>query len=602
MSAKTETELQPEFSAAPAIASSNRGGRSKLGGLSLRMRLLLLLAVAILPAVVAATITAITRYEAGLAETRANLRALSVLAVNRHLETLAETNRMLQTMANLPDIVSFDAQNCSLLLARQFGDREGALARRYTNITAVDANNTIRCSALPMESGRKYSNPTQLKTVLGTKAFAIGGLTVGGFSGARLLSAAAPLIATDGRAVGVIATGIRADYLESQFQAYKLPEGSKLALVDGSGGTLLNRGDGNWQMPAAPVIAAALAGGEREFQHDAGGQPYLVVLDRIGNYDMFVLAALPSNAATDAVTGRLVTDIGEIFLFALLAALGVLAGAQFLVLAPIARFRHAVRAYRRDGSGFAFDGASAPVEIADLAQDFESMARDVDARQENMKALLRQRDLLVRETNHRVKNNLQIVASLLSLQSRRISDPGAKMQFDLARQRVATLALLHRHLYEQRDTETVNLRSFFTQLMAQLVSAYGQRAQTSVSVVDMRVPPSVAIPLGLIVTEAVTNAMKYAFPDSRRGKIDLSVRIENGRGQLILRDDGVGMHDSAGSDSGMGDVLMRGFAEQVSGAFTVDEAPGGGTRIALDFDPGEPPERPDPDDETPVAN
>ncbi len=597
MSAKTAIEDGQSASVEPAGAPLT-SGRAKFGGLSLRVRLLLLLAVAILPAVVAGTITAITHYRAGLAETRANLRALSVLAVNRHLETLAETSRLLQTMASLPDIVSFDAQRCSDLLARQYGDRDGELASRYTNITVIDSDNTIRCSALPMEPGRKYSNPRQLQAVLKSKAFNIGGLTIGGFSNMRLLSAAAPLVAADGRVVGAIATGIKAGYLESQFQAYKLPEGSKLALVDGEGNTLLNKGDYSWPMPTAPVVAAALVQGEREFYHVADGRTYLVVLDQIGDYDMFVLAALPSDTATDAVTGRLVTDIGEILLFALLAAMGVLFGAQFLVLAPIARFRRAVRAYRQDGSGFAFDSASAPIEIAELAADFASMARDVDARQENMKTLLRQRDLLVRETNHRVKNNLQIVASLLSLQARRISEPGAKAQFDLARQRVATLALLHRHLYEQRDTETVNLRSFFTQLMAQLISAYGQRAQSSVSVVDIRVPPSVAIPLGLIVTEAVTNAMKYAFPGGRRGKIELSVTIDEGRGHLLLRDDGIGIDNHAGSESGIGDVLMKGFAEQVSGTLTVDQAPDGGTRIVLDFDLGEPPERPDPPDDT----
>jgi two-component sensor histidine kinase len=167
---------------------------------------------------------------------------------------------------------------------------------------------------------------------------------------------------------------------------------------------------------------------------------------------------------------------------------------------------------------------------------------------------------------------------------------------------VATLALLHRHLYEQRDTETVNLRTFFTQLMAQLLSAYGQRARSVVSVVDMRVPPSVAIPLGLIVTEAVTNAMKYAFPDSSTGQIELTVTIANGRGHLVLRDNGIGIGDDVGGDrSGMGDILMRGFADQVAGDLKVDEAPGGGTRIQLEFDPGEPPERAEAADDTTMA-
>ncbi|MGE0154644.1 MAG: sensor histidine kinase [Reyranellaceae bacterium] len=581
-----------------AIQAPDGDGRRSFRGLSLRLRLLLLLALAILPAVVAGSIMALTRYEADLSATRAKLRALSILAVNRHLQTLAETNSLLQTVAQLPDIVSLDAGRCSPVLKKVHAD----LAGRYTNLIAVTPDSVVRCSALAMEPERRYSNPADVRKVLSRRNFTVGGVTVGGFSGERLVSAAAPIATADGAVVGVIATGIKASFLNSQFNAYQLPDGSQLALVDRQGEALLSAGSESWRLPAPNAIVAALASGRLEFQHQAGAQPYLVVLNEIGDYDMFVLAALPSEAATGPVMLRLMTDIGVILAFTLLAGIGILIGAQLLVLAPIARFRRAVRDYRRHGGPFRFPAGGAPPEIAELAAEFDSMARDVELRQDNMKSLLRQRDLLVRETNHRVKNNLQIVASLLSLQSRRISEPAAKMQFDLARQRVATLALLHRHLYEQRDTETVNLRSFFGQLVAQLLAAYGQRARCAVSVVDMRVPPSVAIPLGLIVTEAVTNAMKYAFPDNRTGRIELRVSIVDGRGHLVLQDDGVGMNgDDGGDRSGMGDILMRGFADQVSGELKVDEAPGGGTRIQLDFDPGEPPERPDAHDDTTLA-
>lgn len=594
MSAKTAETALPTDKASAAASLRPRSAR-----LSLRLRLLLLLALAILPAIVAGTITAITRYEADLSETRAKLRALSVLAVNRHLQTFAETNRLLQTIAQLPQIVSLDPERCSPVLARVYAD----LADWQTNLVAVAPDKTIRCSALPMPPGRLYSNPVELQDVLAKRRFIVSGISVGGFSGERLISAAAPILGPNGTPIAAIVTGIRASYLNSQFNAYQLPEGSQLALVDRRGNAVLGAGSEQWRLPAPETIVRSLATGQMEFQHEAGEQPYLVVLHEIGDYGMFVLAALPTGATIEPITTRLLTDIGEIFAFTLLAGIGVLIGAQFLVLAPIGRFRRAVRGYRENGSTFAFDETGAPPEIAELAAEFRTMAQDVENRQENMKGLLRQRDLLVRETNHRVKNNLQIVASLLSLQSRRISEPGAKAQFDLARQRVATLALLHRHLYEQRDTETVNLRSFFTQLMSQLLSAYGQRARSVVSVVDMRVPPSVAIPLGLIVTEAVTNAMKYAFPDNRQGQLELIVTIANGRGHLTLRDDGIGVGEEVGGDrTGMGDILMRGFADQVSGTLNVDEAPGGGTRIQLDFDPGEPPERPESADDATIAD
>lgn len=597
MSEKTETEspADPASGAAPAAAEERRFGR-----LSLRVRLLLLVVVATMPAIVASTITAFTRYDAGLTETRANLRALSILAVNRHLETLAETNRLLQTVAKLPEVIALDPRRCPVVLARLHAE----LSNRYTNIAVVDRSGTIRCSALPMEPGRKYSNPDQLKAAFDRNRFVIDGVAIGGFSGERLLSAATPIGATDESPDAVVTTGIKANYLNAIFDSYQLPPGSQIALVDRRGESLADNSSEAWRLPSPQTIVSAIVSGQREFPHDAGGQPYLVVLNPIGDYDVFVLAALPGEIATGVVTWRLVVDMGQILAFSLLAAIGVLLGARFLVLAPIARFRHAVRAYRRDGQSFAFDDRQAPQEIVELADEFANLAHAVEARQENLQSLLRQRDLLVRETNHRVKNNLQIVASLLSLQSRRISEPAAKAQFDLARQRVATLALLHRHLYEQRDTETVNLRSFITQLMAQLIAALGHRAQADVSVPEIRVPPSIAIPLGLIVTEAVTNAIKHAFPGEKLGRLELTVTIANGRGLLVLQDDGVGLPDADAlrSAHGIGDVLMRGFADQVAGTLQVDTAPGGGTRITLDFQLEEPLERLDESSEDSSAN
>ncbi|MGE0658051.1 MAG: sensor histidine kinase [Reyranellaceae bacterium] len=595
MSAKTESDAPDEPSAGAAGPDRQPPHTARL---SLRVRLLLLVVLATVPAIVASTVTAFTRYESDLNGIRANLRALSILAVNRHLETLAQTNSLLQTVARLPEIVSLDAQRCPVVLSRLHGE----FAERYTNIAVVEREGAIRCSAVPIEPGRKYSNPEQLRTTLAQNRFVIGGIIVGGLSGERLLSAATPIGNAGGPPESVVITGIRASYLNGIFDSYQLPAGSQIALVDKSGEPLANPSTEAWRLPSPSRIVAALASGTREFAHDAGGQPYLVVLNPIGDYDVYVLAALPSDVATGPVTWRLIIDMGQILAFALLAAIGALLGARYLVLSPIARFRGAVRAYRRDGRSFSFERAKAPQEIVELADEFATMARDVEARQENLQALLRQRDLLVRETNHRVKNNLQIVASLLSLQSRRITEPGAKAQFDLARQRVATLALLHRHLYEQRDTETVNLRTFFEQLMVQLVAALGHRARYEVDVPDFRVPPSIAIPLGLIVTEAVTNTIKYAFPDGRQGSVRLTVTIANGRGHLAIEDDGIGLGGDSSAGHGMGDVLMRGFADQVSGTLSVDAPAGGGTRISLDFQLEEPAETSDEASDAPARD
>ena len=143
------------------------------------------------------------------------------------------------------------------------------LADWQTNLVAVAPDKTIRCSALPMPPGRLYSNPVELQDVLAKRRFIVSGISVGGFSGERLISAAAPILGPNGTPIAAIVTGIRASYLNSQFNAYQLPEGSQLALVDRRGNAVLGAGSEQWRLPAPETIVRSLATGQMEFQHEA---------------------------------------------------------------------------------------------------------------------------------------------------------------------------------------------------------------------------------------------------------------------------------------------------------------------------------------------
>ncbi len=194
----------------------------------------------------------------------------------------------------------------------------------------------------------------------------------------------------------------------------------------------------------------------------------------------------------------------------------------------------------------------------------------------------------MQEIHHRVKNNLQVVASLLNLQASRIRQPEARAEFQSARDRVRTLATLHRHLYAHGELHTINMREFLIELCSQLFQAMGEKAgerlRLEIEAPELKMSSDQAVPLALIVTEAVSNAVKYAFPGGRRGSISVHLTADHGHAELDIFDDGVGIpagrvETEAGTRDGIGIQLIRGFARQLGATLQVEE--GHGTRYKV---------------------
>ena len=189
-----------------------------------------------------------------------------------------------------------------------------------------------------------------------------------------------------------------------------------------------------------------------------------------------------------------------------------------------------------------------------------------------------------------MKNNLQIVASLLNLQASRIRLPEAKAEFQSARDRVRALATLHRHLYAHGEVHTINMRSFLVELCGQLFQAMGEsegaRIALDIEAPERRRLSDQAVPLALIVTEAVSNALKYAFPGGRHGRIRVHLTEEGGSVRLEIQDDGVGIpagrsETETGTRDGIGLQLIRGFSRQLGATLDVQE--GCGTRYVVNL-------------------
>ncbi len=291
---------------------------------------------------------------------------------------------------------------------------------------------------------------------------------------------------------------------------------------------------------------------------------------------------------TEAVN-VLLLRAGETALLLLAGLTAVVLGADVAFGAPLRRLSRAVSRWQAGEAFIPGDMTGAPDEVQQLAASFKEATHTLRMKQAELARAEEQQNLLVLEVHHRVKNNLQVIASLLNLQASRIRVPSAKAEFQAARDRVRALATLHRHLYSDGQLHSINMRSFLTELCGQLFQAMGEQEGTRIELVieapELRMSSDQAVPLALIVTEAVTNSVKYAFPGGRAGRVSVTLTVDDGWLNLLITDDGVGIpsgkgETESGTRDGIGLQLIRGFSRQLGGTLSVDEE-GGGTRYAV---------------------
>jgi PAS domain S-box-containing protein len=205
--------------------------------------------------------------------------------------------------------------------------------------------------------------------------------------------------------------------------------------------------------------------------------------------------------------------------------------------------------------------------LRDMSKELE---RRVEARTRELKAALTEKEVLLKEIHHRVKNNLQVISSMLNLQAMHISDPSAQAVFAESQGRVQSIALVHETLYESQDLSSVNFAEYIHTLVTTIMQAQMHPDRNIATVIDsdgVLLPVSCAIPCGLIVNELVTNSLKHAFPNRSSGVIRVSLHTRDGdRVELVVADDGVGLKPDLDPRrvTSLGLDLVYTFAEQLS--------------------------------------
>src|SRR6476469_6000291 len=248
--------------------------------------------------------------------------------------------------------------------------------------------------------------------------------------------------------------------------------------------------------------------------------------------------------------------------------------------------------------GLRSDASEFPVEISLSPIDTEegvlvsAAIRDISDRKRvetKLRASLQEKEVLLKEIHHRVKNNLQIVSSMLNLQMDQLSDAKAIGLFKESQNRVRSIALFHEKLYQSRDLGRVEIAEYLKALAHDSFATYGVNPDDIVLAVhtkDIPLGVDAAISCGLIVNELVSNSLKHAFPGRRQGQVEVILRSDGSDVVLEVADNGVGIPASLDvhGASTLGLTLVAIFTEQVGGAMDLTREEG--TRFSLRFTPG----------------
>ncbi len=230
--------------------------------------------------------------------------------------------------------------------------------------------------------------------------------------------------------------------------------------------------------------------------------------------------------------------------------------------------------------------------IRDLQDDdlgFVCIAQDITDLKEvenELRTSLNEKEVLLKEIHHRVKNNLQVISSLLNLQARHLKDPEAQIVFRESQDRVKSMALIHETLYQSKDFSKIKFDEYIQKLIAYISRSYKvtpQSVKIDHAIGDIALDIDSAVPCGLLINELVSNALKHAFPEGRKGKVTVVLDCIENDYRLIVSDDGVGFaaKTEIGKSNSLGLKLVASLTDQLGGQLELCHAVG--TKFTITF-------------------
>lgn len=462
-------------------------------------------------------------------------------------------------------------EQCAELL-RNFVQRSGT----YSHAGFVPVNGFMQCSSDPDAlNGFDLSGNPVLKEFLQSPSTQVTSVKRGAVTGKAVVVVQQPLY-RDRELLGYVSLSLTQELLRSTHAMNFGTEGARIMTFN-SRGTVLNGDDIAAEetqnlLPRDRDLVNLLDQGEATFRATSNGNETRVftVIPVIPG----LVYALGSWSPQTAGVG--VFQLSRFGAVMLPAALWIvsLAVAYFAVFRLVLRHITVLRGQMRRFAIGNRESAppvlqDAPTEITDVSQTFHNMARILIRDEEAMEKAVAEKTVLLKEVHHRVKNNLQLIASIINMQSRLIDDPDAKRVLRSVQDRVAALATIYRNLYQAEQLDAVNADSLITDIIGQLTNVSqdsGRNLKVTADIQPLTMLPDQAVPLTLLTTEAFTNAVKYAgrIPGTAGAWVKVSLTSpEAGIGVLEISNSlGEG---GAERGTGLGSQLIEAFSMQLEG-------------------------------------
>lgn len=548
-----------------------------------------MLGVVLIPAVIWSVIQAVLAYREHVARLGVALRSSAAVISAYEDDLVAKARGTLARLAAVPAIAGSQEPDCSTQLADELARQQG-----FRSLARIDATGITRCASIPDLIGVSYADRHWFEEMRdGAQPFGTSEVLVG-----RVLQRPTVVLAARVGGIGegfdgaVAATMDIREFAPSRIDGALIAADSSIVLVDGQGRALIEPREGepdqSLGIPPRDRIAEALARPDATFiEAGLDGISRLYAIAPAADGHLGVVIGLPLGSSYDWLQERVVSAIVGPTVILLMAVVVIWFAANHLVSRHIRMLSDTARQWSRGRTGVRPTLINAPAELAELGSTFSDMADRIAAREAELQASLAQKEVLLKEIHHRVKNNLQIVSSLLNLRTRSISSTATKEALEEVQTRIKALALVHRSLYEQDGPTSVDIERFLPEL-CQLIgdgsAPDGGTVEVRSEAVSGRIAADKATPIALLVTECVTNAFRHAFPDGRAGTVVVRLeRIAGGR-RLSIIDNGVG--SPAEVASGMGLVLSRLLAKQLGGELRISGPPG--TTVSVDLSDREP--------------
>lgn len=565
----------------PATAPGRWWGRNA----SLRARLVVLVGVAMLAPGALAVLQAVSSYNSSIRILEQNLSQAAQLAANEEVSMISASREILTSLAANPDVRATKGPPCRRALQRAIAGLD-----QYAGAMVADDQGVLACSSNPMRQVVSVKDFPWYNEIMRGDPFVISELQLAPWLERWGMVTAVPLLDDEGVIRGTVALFIGLDWLTRRYASAAQGDDTVLALLDSKGDLITperQSAASESGLPNGRLISNHLQAQTQTFRaRGADGTWRLYVMSPLLGGRVFVILGTPLLAAIGPLALQVAWGVFTPILMWALAVVVVWVGLEHLVVRWITYLERITSAYASGRQNVRPERVTAaPLEIRSLGETFTRMADLITARENELRESLAQKEVLVREIHHRVKNNLQLVMSLLNLHARRIRDPRAEAAFAEARSRINALATLHRRLYESESLQQVDLRWFLEDLCVELRRgglAGNRHIELTVQAPDEVIGPEVAVPLGLLVTESITNAYKHAFPGREDGRIEVRIERESPTHLVLLvMDNGAGYEPAEKDSGGLGRSLIDAFVRQLHGELEIRSNQG--TQVSVRF-------------------